>query len=383
MRSVLAVLSALILSSLSLAARDGKNDGCAREVVIAPGRGADGEEIAQWIARRRRTGAYYPLDEKALAAIPVESLFPDELPTSPGAVSCAVGNGMYFPLTSEPCRCVAMSLTGDAFEVTDLLGRSVFYKGTWLGRSWIYRRVSREEVSLIKPRPLKVDDVVKRNFKLPRSFNPLAKELAARQLLHAHSYHEASNHQKTEMFGAQVSLNLMLLEKVASGEPITRDDIQTGVRALLATTPSESEEENQAFWVIRGTTHEYADGNTRYRIDLGGHQFTGVGFFPDAFFEQVKADDVPARLDQVLAAINAIDQETSFAEAAIRGRSYLRLHPTPNGNCRFSQAVIDFAFLKAGYPPVPDYAPDQLPPFFLSDEEAVQVLLRAYRRRGP
>jgi hypothetical protein len=374
----------LLIGTNVAAAGPGRSPRVRREVVIAPGLGASGVAIASLIAAHTGRGKpYYPRDLQQLKKIPAGRLLPASFRFRRARVFELAGKSFRFPETLEPVLCTAVSESGDAFEVADLIGRRVVFSTDNRGGPGpaTYRQVPRDVSSLPKKHLLRPADIVARTFQVPENPKSLSLELARRQLAYSNTWRAAAMQPgwRRTLLQAQAAVNYDLIARISSEIPLTFEAIQDLTKKIVDASHLEDDEAAHSYWVIRGTHHEYVEGDVLYRVDLTGAQFTGALYWPGFAFQMFRNTQVPSRLRVVLGRMNRLSDRSSFRQALGAGLAYAEVLTTPDGHGRMAQALSNFALMKAGFPPIPATDPDNLPPFFVSEADKMQNVLRVYQ----
>jgi hypothetical protein len=192
--------------------------------------------------------------------------------------------------------------------------------------------------------PKRIDTTV-----LPRMVDKLADGLARSQI-------RTSTSARLSGFAPRITNNLIatnrqMLAHLISGKPLTVHDLEDW--NLRVQEGLLDREKQPKAGVLRGTRKLVDLGGERVDVDLRDQQVGDTALDGTQALSFLPAGEVPRALSALVERVNRLDRSSTFLEVARVYRDFVHIHPFADGNGRAGRVLLDYALLKAGFPPLP------------------------------
>jgi len=249
----------------------------------------------------------------------------------------------------RPMQVTAVAANGKFIELTDLVGRRFYLKKTgFLGTRLFEKHV------FVDPSETPHDAINTDYREPPRDFTvSSAHQLALDRIQNSSTWQaEIDGNKKSEIFGRVQEAYTDMLRHLKSGKPLTLELVQRWNRMILRTQETAPDKVilNYLDGLVRGTEEIVSQPQGTFLIDLNGVE-APVEYIVNLSVFTMRPEAVPHALAELIAHINRIGPESTFADAAVVMRRFLRIHPHVDACGRTGILLMDYALMKAGFSP--------------------------------
>lgn len=318
-----------------------------------------------------------------LESAPAERYAPSAMGLEPAWLGKRIIPGGDF----GPLQMDAVREEGAYIELSDFIGRPLLYKRVMKkGRGGIYELVRPANLDpatnhLLSPKPSIVSPHRIGSVVRPGDQTVLAKMLSTNQIGNSTTWEGGNATERAAMEAGLTRANVAMLELLASGRPLTEEAVNQWNFQINAPRPEQGLGPGvvQALGgVRRGSPPRFhREGDARFEVDMRRAEMD-VNVMGDYDIPVSGAEKVGAKMSELLAEINAINDRTSFLDVVRFYRRFMFTHPYMDGCGLTGRVLLDYCLLKAGFPPSPKFNYDLKLVGFVSDEKAAQNLAGAF-----